>query len=102
MLLRKIFPSMKCSDRSGANAQGAIVSFVGLVREEESGRKIKSMEMEAYKGMAEEELSNLKNRAMEKFSLEDVAIIHRVGSLLSGDNMVLIAVSSGHRKETFA
>lgn len=81
---------------------GAIVSFVGVVREEDRGRKIKKMEMEAYKGMAEKELSDLKDKAMEKFGVEEVTIIHRVGSLLPGDNIVLIAVSSGHRKEAFA
>jgi molybdopterin synthase catalytic subunit len=81
---------------------GAIVSFVGVVREEDRGRKIKKMEMEAYKGMAERELSDLREKAMKKFGLEEVTIIHRVGSLSPGDNIVLIAVSSGHRKEAFA
>jgi molybdopterin synthase catalytic subunit len=81
---------------------GAIVSFVGVVREDDSGRKIKALEMETYKGMAEKELSDLKDKAMKKFDLEDVTIIHRFGSLSPGDNIVLIAVASGHRKEAFA
>lgn len=81
---------------------GAIVSFVGVVREEDHGRKIRKMEMEAYKGMAERELSDLREKAMKKFGLEEVTIIHRIGSLSPGDNIVLIAVSSGHRKEAFA
>ena len=81
---------------------GAIVSFVGVVREEDRGRKIRKMEMEAYKGMAERELSDLREKAMKKFGLEEVTIIHRIGSLSPGDNIVLIAVSSGHRKEAFA
>jgi molybdopterin synthase catalytic subunit len=81
---------------------GAIVSFVGVVREDDSGRKIKMLEMETYKGMAEKELSDLKDKAMKKFNLEDVTIIHRIGSLSPGDNIVLIAVASGHRKEAFA
>ena len=81
---------------------GAIVSFVGVVREDDSGRKIKALEMETYKGMVEKELSDLKDKAMKKFNLEEVTIIHRVGSLSPGDNIVLIAVASGHRKEAFA
>ena len=81
---------------------GAIVSFVGVVREDDSGRKIKMLEMETYKGMAEKELSDLKDKAMEKYDLEEVTIIHRIGSLSPGDNIVLIAVASGHRKEAFA
>jgi molybdopterin synthase catalytic subunit len=80
---------------------GAVVTFVGVVREEDRGRKIKRMEMEAYKGMAEKELSDLRDKAMKKFGLEEVTIIHRIGSLSPGDNIVLIAVSSGHRKEAF-
>ena len=81
---------------------GAIVSFVGVVREDDSGRKIKMLEMETYKGMAEKELSDLKDKAMEKYDLEEVTIIHRIGSLSPGDNIVLIAVAGGHRKEAFA
>jgi len=81
---------------------GAIVSFVGVVREDDSGRKIKMLEMETYKGMAEKELSDLKDKAMEKYDLEEVTIIHRIGSLSPVDNIVLIAVASGHRKEAFA
>jgi len=81
---------------------GAIVSFVGVVREDDSGRKIKALEMETYKGMVEKELSDLRDKAMKKFNLEEVTIIHRVGSLSPGDNIVLIAVASGHRKEAFA
>jgi molybdopterin synthase catalytic subunit len=80
---------------------GAIVSFVGVVREEDRGRRILKMEMEAYKGMAEKELSDLREKAMRKFGLEEVTIIHRVGSLSPGDNIVLVAVASGHRKEAF-
>jgi molybdopterin synthase catalytic subunit len=81
---------------------GAVVTFVGVVREEDCGRKIRKMEMEAYKGMAEKELSDLRDKAMKNFGLEEVTIIHRVGSFSPGDNIVLIAVSSGHRKEAFA
>ncbi|MDD1767826.1 MAG: molybdenum cofactor biosynthesis protein MoaE [Methanomassiliicoccales archaeon] len=81
---------------------GAVVSFVGVVREEDRGRKVRKMEMEAYKDMAVGELSNLREKAMKKFGLEEIAIIHRVGSFSPGDNIVLIAVAAGHRKEAFA
>jgi len=81
---------------------GAVVSFVGVVREEDRGRKVRKMEMEAYRDMAERELSDLREKAMKKFGLEEVTIIHRVGSLSPGENIVLIAVAGGHRKEAFA
>lgn len=80
---------------------GAVVSFVGVVRDEDRGRKVRKMEMEAYKGMAEKELADLREKAMKKFGLEEVTIIHRVGSFSPGDNIVLIAVAAGHRKEAF-
>lgn len=80
---------------------GAVVSFVGVVRDEDLGRKVRKMEMEAYKGMAEKELADLREKAMKKFGLEEVTIIHRVGSFSPGDNIVLIAVAAGHRKEAF-
>ncbi|MBM4236857.1 MAG: molybdenum cofactor biosynthesis protein MoaE [Euryarchaeota archaeon] len=81
---------------------GAVVAFVGVVRGEEEGRRIRRMEMEAYEEMAERELASLRQRAMEEFGLEDAVIIHRIGPLAPGDNIVLIVVSSAHRKEAFA
>ncbi len=52
--------------------------------------------------MALRELTALRQRAMEKFDLEEAIIVHRIGPLSPGDNIVLIVVSSGHRKEAFA
>jgi len=76
---------------------GAVVSFLGIVRDD----KIKKMKIERYQEMAEKELKKLENNARKKFDVDDVMIIHRYGNLKVGDNIVLIAVSSAHRKDAF-
>jgi molybdopterin synthase catalytic subunit len=84
------------------NETGAIVSFVGVVRGEEKGRKLVKMEIEAYEEMAEKELIKLKDHAMKNFDVQEIVIWHRIGILFPGDNIVLIAVASAHRKDAFA
>lgn len=84
------------------NETGAIVSFVGVVRGVEKGRKLVRMEIEAYEEMAEKELIKLKDHAMKDFDVQEIVIWHRVGTLFPGDNIVLIAVASAHRKDAFA
>ncbi|VVB64155.1 putative molybdopterin synthase [uncultured archaeon] len=76
---------------------GAIVTFLGTVRND----GIKSMELEAYREAAISELERIRDEAIEKFHLKSVDIIHRVGSLSVGDNIVLIVCAAGHRKEAF-
>ncbi len=77
---------------------GAIVTFSGVVREE---GEIKGMEVEVYEEMAEEELENLKQDALQMFDVEAVEIVHREGSLKVGENIVAILVGAKHRKDAF-
>lgn len=76
---------------------GAIVTFLGTVRDD----GIEKMELEAYREAALPELERIRDEATAKFDLMSVDIIHRVGSLAVGDNIALIVVSAGHRKEAF-
>ncbi len=76
---------------------GAIVTFLGTVRDDD----ILKMELEAYKEAALPELERIRDEAFSKFDLKSVDIIHRIGSLNVGDNIALIVVSAGHRKEAF-
>jgi molybdopterin synthase catalytic subunit len=76
---------------------GAIVTFTGIVRDD----GIEYMELEAYHDVAERELTVIRDEAMKEFPLHSVDIIHRTGPLRVGDNIVLIVVSAGHRKEAF-
>ena len=77
---------------------GAIVTFLGVVREEGG---IKGLEVEVYREMAEEELEKLEREALEKFDIEAVEIVHREGSLKVGENIVVILVGAKHRKDAF-
>ncbi len=76
---------------------GAIVTFLGTVRDD----GINGMDLEAYREAALLELDQISGEATDKFGLKSVDIIHRVGSLAVGDNIALIVVSAGHRKEAF-
>lgn len=76
---------------------GAIVTFLGTVRND----GIKSMELEAYREAAIPELERIRDEAIERFHLKSADIIHRIGSLSVGDNIVLIVCAAGHRKEAF-
>jgi molybdopterin synthase catalytic subunit len=76
---------------------GAIVTFLGTVRDDD----ILKMELEAYKEAALPELERIRDEAFSRFDLKSVDIIHRIGSLNVGDNIALIVVSAGHRKEAF-
>ena len=76
---------------------GAIVTFLGTVRDD----GIKSMELEAYKEAALPELERIRDEAVEKFHLKSADIVHRIGSLSVGDNIVLIVCAAGHRREAF-
>ncbi len=76
---------------------GAIVTFLGVVRDE----GIRGMEVDVYDEMAEEELEKLERDALKKFEVEAVEIVHRKGSLKVGENIVAILVGAKHRKEAF-
>jgi molybdopterin synthase catalytic subunit len=77
---------------------GAIASFVGVVR----GGAILSMTLEHYPGMTEKALNEIVAEARRRWELLGVRIIHRIGKLLPGDRIVLVAVSSSHRQAAFA
>jgi len=80
---------------------GGIVTFVGVVRAESEGQRVDSMEIEVYPEMAEKQLQIIRGEAIKKFGVEEILIVHRYGNLMVGDNIVLIAVSAGHRDTSF-
>lgn len=80
---------------------GGIVTFVGTVRANSDGEQVDQMEIEVYPEMAEKQLEDIRLEAIKKFDAEDIHIIHRYGNLRVGDNIVLVAVSAGHRAEAF-
>jgi len=88
--------------RQGRTDIGAIASFVGLARDLNEGSGVTAMTLEHYPGMTEKALAALVDEANTRWTLLDVTVIHRVGRLLPGDSIVLVAVASSHRGEAFA
>ena len=85
---------------AGDAAAGAVASFVGLVRGDAEG--VSAMPLEHCPGMTEKSLADIVAAARDRWQLNRVTVIHRVGRLLPGDRIVLVAVSSSHRGEAFA
>lgn len=81
---------------------GALVSFVGLVRDFSDGAKIESIYLEHYPGMCEKALQKIIDEANQRWSLLGVRVIHRVGQLQPCEQIVLVATSSVHRTDAFA
>lgn len=80
---------------------GAIVSFLGIVKALRESDVINELIVEAYREVAEEKLKEIRSKALKKFNVVDVAIIHRIGRLKPLENIVLVAVSAKHRKDAF-
>ena len=82
-------------------ASGAVVLFLGTVRELTAGRRTVALDYEGYPQMAEAELAKLESQARSRWPIDRVAIVHRLGRLELGEISVAIAVSCPHRKQAF-
>ena len=88
--------------REGNPRVGAVVAFVGTVRDLNEGRGVAALTLEHYPGMTEKSLDDICAQARARWRLEELVIIHRVGELQPTDQIVLVAVASAHRGEAFA
>jgi molybdopterin synthase catalytic subunit len=88
--------------RKGDHRVGAVVTFVGTVRDINDGSQVKGMTLEHYPGMTEKSLEEIIRQARGRWDLYKTLVIHRVGPLLPEDQIVLVAVTSAHRGEAFA
>ena len=86
--------------KSNNSNVGAIVSFVGTVRDLRS-KSLSSMTLEHYPGMTEKSLELIATKAREKWELQNITIIHRIGTLNVNDQIVLVITTSKHRQEAF-
>jgi molybdopterin synthase catalytic subunit len=86
----------------GAPASGALVTFVGLVREHNAGRRVLWLDYEAYAPLAVRAFERIDAEARERWPAVALAIHHRVGRLAIGEPAVVIAAASPHRAEAFA
>lgn len=84
----------------GHTDMGAIVTFTGVVRDL-PGDPLEVMEIEHYPGMTESALREMAQTAIARFSLGDVLVIHRYGSLYPGEMIMMVATAARHRKDAF-
>ncbi len=87
--------------REGDAAVGAVATFIGTVRDRNDGTGVSAMELEHYPGMTERAIEAMIDIAMQRFDIRAAHVIHRVGVLKPLDQIVLVAVSSGHRGQAF-
>ena len=87
--------------RSGDAGVGAVCSFIGTVRDRNDGSSVSSMELEHYPGMTEKAIEQMIDEAFRRFDIRAARVIHRVGLLRVQDQIVLVAVTSAHRGESF-
>ena len=87
--------------RQGDKAVGAVCSFIGTVRDRNEGDSVSSLELEHYPGMTEASIHKMINEARSRFDIQGAKVIHRVGLLKPLDQIVLVAVSSAHRGQSF-
>lgn len=85
-------------DRVRRPDMGGLVTFLGIVRDDGG---LEAMELEAYEEVAVEELETIRGEAFSRFPIGAVTVIHRIGRLRVGENILLIIVGAGHRKEAF-
>lgn len=90
------------ADFAALPSAGAVVSFVGRMRDINDGDEVTGLTLEHYPGMTETVLAGLISTAGSRWSLEGVTLIHRVGQFAPCDEIVLVMVASQHRGEAFA
>ena len=88
--------------RKGDPRVGAVVTFLGTVRDLNDGSQVKEMSLEHYPGMTEKALEEIVAQAKSRWDIYQALVIHRVGPLLPEDQIVLVAVTSAHRGEAFS
>jgi len=86
---------------AGRTDIGAIVTFTGTVRSDNVGSAVAGMTLEHYPGMTEAELACVEADACRRWPLQASLIVHRVGALAPGDNIVLVVTASAHREAAF-
>lgn len=83
----------------GRNDVGAVVTFSGLCRDE--GGRLTALELEHYPGMAEGEIARIAEKAIARWPLVGLSVVHRYGMMKPGDNIVLVAAAASHREAAF-
>ena len=83
--------------KGSSKRMGGIGTFIGCARDFSEGREVEQISFEAYGSMALSEMQKLRTDAIEKFKLLDARIVHRIGTVQGGNNIVFIATGAEHR-----
>lgn len=87
---------------SGTAGEGAVATFTGYVRATNEDRSVDTMELEHYPGMTEKSIQDILDEAAQRWPLFSGGVVHRIGPLKPGDQIVWVGVSSSHREASFA
>ena len=87
---------------AGCDEDGAVVTFTGKVRNHNLGDDVAALTLEHYPGMTEKALQEITDEARQRWPLQRVSVIHRIGELFPGDEIVFVGVTSAHRSSAFA
>ena len=87
---------------AGAAQEGAVVTFTGYVRSDNEQRRVHGLELEHYPGMTEQSINDIVEDAFDRWALLAATVVHRIGKLAPGDQIVWVGVSSSHRESAFA
>lgn len=87
---------------AGCDEDGAVVTFTGKVRNHNLGDDVSALTLEHYPGMTEKALAEIVVAARQRWPLQRVTVIHRVGELFPGDEIVMVGVTGAHRSAAFA
>lgn len=90
------YEALSCS-----HSTGAVVTFVGKVRDFNQGDNVSGLTLEHYPGMTEKSLAKILVEAESRWSIQGVKVIHRIGELALGDQIVFVGVASAHRGDAF-
>jgi MoaE-MoaD fusion protein len=100
-LTREAIPADELVAAVKQGADGAVVVFDGIVRDNTRGRRTLYLDYEAYEEMAERQMEELARQVRERFDVRQVTLVHRLGRLEIGETSVLIVVAAGHRGAAF-
>jgi molybdopterin synthase catalytic subunit len=87
--------------RAADHGVGAVASFIGTVRDRSDGSGVSAMELEHYPGMTERSIEGMIDEALARFDIRAARVVHRIGLLQPGEQIVLVAVTSAHRGQAF-
>ena len=87
--------------RAANRSVGAIAAFIGTVRDVNDDAAVTGLTLEHYPGMTESAIADIVDAAKARFDIRDALVVHRVGALLPGDQIVLVVVTSAHRGMAF-